>query len=87
MKVREVMTADPVCRVASHAPQKVARILRDENVGSVPVVDNQQSNKIAGVITDRDLCCEVIADGLDPKTTTIERFIGDPPRWGEPGEL
>jgi CBS domain-containing protein len=75
MKVREVMTADPVCCTANDAAQTVARILRDENVGSVPVVDDQQSKKIIGMITDRDLCCSVLADGLDPRTTTIEKFI------------
>jgi len=75
MKVREVMTSDPVCCVPADTAQKVARTLRDENVGSLPVVDGQQSKKLVGMITDRDLCCGVLADGLDPKGTTIERFI------------
>jgi len=30
-------------------------------------------------VTDRDLCCSVIANGLDPKDTTIERFISPNP--------
>jgi CBS domain-containing protein len=86
MKVREVMTADPVCCVASDAAQTVARILRDQNVGSVPVVDNQQSKKIIGMITDRDLCCSVVADGLDSRTTTIEKFISADPVTCRDGE-
>jgi CBS domain-containing protein len=27
------------------------------------------------VITDRDLCCSVVADGLDPKSVTVEKFM------------
>ena len=28
-----------------------------------------------GVITDRDLCCSVTADGLDPKVSAIQKFM------------
>jgi len=49
--------------------------MRDRNVGAVPVVADQQSRQLIGMITDRDFCCSVVADGLDPNKTTIERFI------------
>jgi CBS-domain-containing membrane protein len=47
----------------------------DQNVGSIPVVMDQESRKLVGMITDRDLCCSVIADALDPKITAIEKFM------------
>jgi len=47
----------------------------DQNVGSIPVVMDQDSRKLVGVITDRDLCCSVVANGLDPKATPIEKFM------------
>ena len=75
MKVREVMTKDPVCCVLTDTAQRVAQVLRDEDIGSVPIVEDQQSHKLIGMITDRDLCCSVVADGLDPKTTTIVNLI------------
>ena len=75
MKVREIMTKDPVCCVPTDTAQKVAQLLRDDDIGSVPVVEDQQSRKLIGMITDRDLCCSVIADGLDPKGTSIASFI------------
>jgi len=75
MKVRDVMTPTPACCLATDTAQKVAEILRDQNVGSVPVVQDQESRRLTGIITDRDLCCSVIAQGLDPKNTPIERFI------------
>ena len=49
--------------------------MRDENVGSLPVVADTQSCKLIGVITDRDICCAIVAEGLDPKNTTIEKHI------------
>ena len=75
MKIREIMSPGPICCVSGDLAQKVAEIMRDRNVGSLPVVADQESLELIGMITDRDLCCSGIADGLDPKDTTIERLI------------
>jgi CBS domain-containing protein len=75
MKIREVMSPNPVCCLPADSAQRVARMMCGHNIGSVPVVMNQDSRKLVGVITDRDLCCSLMADGLDPKTTTIEKFM------------
>jgi CBS domain-containing protein len=75
MKINEVMSRNPVCCLPSDSAQRVARIMCDQNVGAVPVVMDQDSRKLVGMITDRDLCCSVIADGLDPKSTSIEKFM------------
>ncbi len=79
MKIREVMTPNPVCCVPSDSAQNVARIMRDRNIGAIPVVVNQQTRKLVGMITDRDLCCSVVVEGLDAETTEIEKFIALPP--------
>jgi len=75
MKVREVMSQDPICCVPADKAQNVAKIMRERNVGSLPVVADQQSRKLIGMITDRDLCCSVIAEGLDARNTPIDKFI------------
>ena len=75
MKIRDMMTANPICCVPTDSAQRVARIMCDESVGSIPVVMDQESRRLVGVITDRDLCCSVVADGLDPKATLIEKFM------------
>ena len=75
MKIREVMTPNPVCCLSTDTAQKVAQVMRDENVGSLPVVADTQSCKLIGMITDRDICCSLVAEGLDPKNTTIEKHI------------
>jgi CBS domain-containing protein len=75
MKIREVMSSNPVCCLPADSAQRVARMMCDHNIGSIPVVIDQDSRKLVGVITDRDLCCAVVADGLDPKSTAIEKFM------------
>src|SRR5207247_4168321 len=49
-------------------------------------VADQQSRRLIGMITDRDFCCSVVADGLDPKKTTIEQFISMNPISCRDGE-
>ena len=75
MKIREVMSPNPVCCVPSDSAQRAARMMCDHNVGSIPIVIDHESRKLVGVITDRDLCCSVVADGLDPKSVTVEKFM------------
>jgi CBS domain-containing protein len=86
VKIREIMSRDPACCVLSDSAQAVAKILCDRNIGSMPVVADQQSRILVGMITDRDLCCSVIAQGLDPKTTQIEKLISFPPISCRDGE-
>jgi CBS domain-containing protein len=75
MKVKHMMTKDPKHCLPSDTAQRAAAIMREEHAGIVPVVDDAQSLKIVGVVTDRDLCMNVVAEGLDPKTVPIERCM------------
>ena len=86
MKVREIMSTDPVCCLPDDSAQEVAALLREHNVGSVPVVGDKQTRKLIGMITDRDLCCSIVADGLDPKRTTISKFVTGNPITCRDGE-
>ena len=86
MRVREAMTSDPVCCLATDSAQHVAGILRKLNVGSMPVVTDHESRKLIGIITDRDLCCSVVADGLNPQSTSIEKSFSMNPVACREGE-
>jgi CBS domain-containing protein len=86
MKIREIMSRDQVCCALGDSAQQVARILCDRNIGSMPVVADQQSLKLIGMITDRDLCCSIIAEGLDPKTTKIDKLFTLEPLTCRDGE-
>jgi CBS domain-containing protein len=50
---------------------EVARLMKSEDIGPVPIVDNEASRTLVGIITDRDIVLKVIADGKDPKTTRV----------------
>jgi CBS domain-containing protein len=86
VKIKEVMSQNPVCCLASDSAQTVAQTMCERNVGSIPVVSDHQSKQLLGMITDRDLCCSVIAAGLDPRTTPIQKFITTKPITCRDGE-
>lgn len=86
MKVRDVMTSNPVCCLPSDTAQSVAKMMCEHNVGSMPVVADHQSRKLTGIITDRDLCCSIVAQGLDPKSTTIQKYMHQNPVACREGE-
>jgi CBS domain-containing protein len=86
MQVKEVMSADQGCCTPSDSAYNDVRPLCDLNVGAVPIVADQQSRALVGMITDRDLCCSIVAHGLDAKTTTIQEFITYTPATCQDGE-
>jgi CBS domain-containing protein len=60
MNIRDVMTPNPKC-VSANAPlTEVARVMRDEDTGAVPVVDG---GRPVGIITDRDIVLRAVANG------------------------
>jgi CBS domain-containing protein len=60
MNIREVMTPNPRCVAPGDPIQNAARIMRDEDTGAVPVVEN---GRILGMVTDRDIVIRAVADG------------------------
>ena len=66
--VRDAMTEDPRSIGASASVVEAARLMREEHIGSLPITDG---GKLAGMITDRDITTTVVADGADPKATSV----------------
>jgi CBS domain-containing protein len=75
MNISEAMTPDPACCVRNDSAQTAAIIMRELNVGVVPVVDSEESHKLVGLVTDRDLCMSIVAGGMDAKKTTLDRCM------------
>src|SRR6266496_3845821 len=71
MTCADVMTKDPACCVPTDSASRVAKIMKTEDVGSVPVCENRGSRKLIGIVTDRDLAIHVVAEGRDPNSATI----------------
>jgi CBS domain-containing protein len=70
-KCSEVMTQDPVCCLPTDTASKAAQLMKAEDVGSIPVVENEQTMKLIGIVTDRDLAMQVVADGHDARSTQV----------------
>src|SRR6266850_4896094 len=71
MKCSEVMTENPVCCLPSDSVSQVARVMRREHIGPVPVVSDERTKEIIGIVTDRDLAIKVVAESRDPNRTTV----------------
>jgi CBS domain-containing protein len=63
------MTESPRTIGRDAAIVEAALIMRDEDVGIVPIVDG---DKLVGTLTDRDIAIRVVAEDKDPKTTKAE---------------
>ena len=70
MKVRDIMTENPTCCTAETSLQEVAQMMVDHDCGCIPVVDSKDSKMPVGMITDRDICCRVVAKGKNPLDLT-----------------
>jgi CBS domain-containing protein len=75
MRIKHVMTKDPSCCVPSDTAVRAATIMRDEDAGIVPVIDNEQSQRVVGVVTDRDLCMTVVAEARDSRAVRVEECM------------
>ena len=60
MNIRDVMTSNPRTVSPQDSIQNAARIMRDEDTGAVPVVDN---GRPVGIVTDRDIVVRAVAEG------------------------
>ena len=77
MKVSDIMTRNPECVTPSDSVQQAARIMRDSDIGIVPVVDDSSSLRLRGVITDRDIAIRCVAEGKDGSCRITELMSGD----------
>ena len=74
-KCSEVMTKTPTCCLPNDLVSKVAQLMKSKDIGPVPIVENEQTRKLVGVVTDRDLAMKIVAEGRDPKSTKAEEVM------------
>ena len=75
MKVSDIMSKDLVSCHENDSAQQAARMMCDNDIGSLPVVDSD--NRLLGVVTDRDICCRIIARGMPSDTSIREAMTRD----------
>lgn len=68
MKARDIMTANPACCRPSDTAAEAAKLMESRDCGCVPVVSDEGSRHLVGVVTDRDLALRGLAHDMGPET-------------------
>lgn len=69
MRCREIMTKSVRTATPSMSLQEVAVLMREGDMGAVPVVED---GKLIGIVTDRDIVVRVVAEGKDASTRVAD---------------
>ena len=67
-RIHDVMTSHPVTLPGTASVQEAARTMREQAIGDVIVLENQQ---VCGIVTDRDIVVRTVAEARDPAATTL----------------
>ena len=72
MKAQDIMTRDPRSVTPDTPITEAARLMKEQDVGILPVVESSNSRKLVGVITDRDITIRHVAAGHKPDCKVSE---------------
>ena len=67
--VRDAMSENPRSIGASASVVEAARVMREQHIGSLPVVEDE---RLVGMLTDRDIAMRVVAENAEPERTLVE---------------
>jgi CBS domain-containing protein len=74
-KCSEVMTRHVVCALPDDSVSEVAQLMKREDIGPIPIVEDENTKKLVGIVTDRDLALKVVAEERDPKHTKVKEVM------------
>ena len=78
MKAREVMTEFPQAVTPLDPLSHAAALMRDGDLGFVPVVEDRKSRRLVGVITDRDITIRHVAEAHGDDCAIKQHMTADP---------
>jgi signal-transduction protein with cAMP-binding, CBS, and nucleotidyltransferase domain len=73
VRAHEVMTRSVIAVQPDDTVQRAAQLMTDSNCGALPVVDN--SSRLIGIVTDRDLTVRSTSLGMDPLQAQVEECM------------
>jgi CBS domain-containing protein len=74
MHVHEVMSQPVDVIDQNTTSREAARRMRDENIGSLPVGENDQ---LLGMVTDRDIVARAVAENSLPSNTAVRTMMSE----------
>jgi CBS domain-containing protein len=72
---REIMTGGVECAQVDETVTEAARKMRDLGVGALPICG--EDNRLKGMITDRDIVMNCVAEGMDTTEVKVADYAGD----------
>lgn len=78
MRIREVMTDEVICCTPDEAIQGVAQKMVENDCGAIPVIQDESSRKLVGIVTDRDIVARIVAPGNNPLEMTVRDCMTSP---------
>jgi CBS domain-containing protein len=75
MKCSEVMTVNPSCCLVTDTVHRAAQLMKSEDVGPIPILNDPEIRRLEGIITDRDIVLKVVAEDRDPKNTRVTEIM------------
>jgi CBS domain-containing protein len=75
MKVHDIMTRDPKTAQLDSTLEEIAALMKDEDVGAIPIVDDD--DELVGIVTDRDIVVRCVAEGKEASDTTVEDILSE----------
>ena len=77
MPIGEICSREVVCAKRDTTVKTAARLMREQHVGSIVVVEEPEDKRIpTGIVTDRDIVVAVVALGLEPEVIQIGDIMG-----------
>jgi CBS domain-containing protein len=73
---KDIMTPSPQCCSGETTLNDVANLMVEADCGEIPITDS--SNRLVGVITDRDIVCRAVAKGKNPSAVTAAEIMSEP---------
>ena len=83
---REIMIANPPCCLAEDKAYTVAQRMQSEDIGALPVVENHETKKLIGIVTDRDLAVRVVGASRDATNTSVSDVMTPNPVTCHPAD-
>jgi CBS domain-containing protein len=76
--IKDIMTTEVACTTPDTSLTEVARLMVEFECGEVPLVENFETKKVIGVITDRDIVCRTLGIGKNPMVCTAADCMTTP---------
>jgi CBS domain-containing protein len=75
MKAKDIMTKKPKCVTPDTSVREAARLMKEQDVGVLPVVDRDGSDRLVGIVTDRDIATRHVAEGHDSSSCPVREVM------------